>query len=64
VVAAISGVRLMELDLGVAPTTIELLRVLVAVGSSSFVTAIVYRPGFAVILSAFSVVFDRPPSQS
>jgi len=58
VVAAISGVRLMELDLSVSPTTFELLRVLVAVGSSWFVAVIVYRPGFAVISAAFFVKID------
>jgi hypothetical protein len=63
VVAAVSGVRLMKLDLGVTPTTFELLCVRVAVGSSSFVAVIVYRPGSAVISAAFFVemsdVLDR-----
>jgi hypothetical protein len=63
VVAAVSGVRLMKLDLGVTPTTFELLCVRVAVGSSSFVAVIVYRPGSAAISAAFFVqmsdVLDR-----
>ena len=53
VVAAISGVRLTKLDLGVTPTSFELLCVRIAVESSSFVAAIVYRPGSAAISAAF-----------
>ena len=54
-VAAISftGVRRQPVDLGVSPTTFELLCVRVVSGTSSCFVAVIYRPGSAAVSTAF-----------
>lgn len=63
VVAATSGVRLSVVDLGVKPSTFELLCVRVVSGASSFIAATIYRPGSVAISASFfaeiSDVLDR-----
>jgi len=62
-VVAGSGARLSQLDLGVQPSTVELLCARVVSGSSSCVAVVIYRPGSAAVTSAFFVelsdVLDR-----
>jgi len=59
---AAQGVRLTKIDLGVTPSTFELLVVRV-VSHQSCVAAVVYRPGSAAVTSLFfselSDVLDR-----
>jgi hypothetical protein len=50
---AVPSIRLSRLDVGVDPTTFELLCVRVASGSLSCVVAVVYRPGSAGTSTAF-----------
>ena len=63
VVVASSGLRLSTMDLGVIPSTIELLCVRIVSGSSSFIAATIYRPGSAATSALFftelSDVLDR-----
>ena len=50
---AVQGVRLTKIDLGVTPSTFELLVVRVVSHQSSCVAAVVYRPGSAAVTSLF-----------
>ena len=63
VVLASSGLRLSMMDLGVIPSTFELLYVHIVPGSSSFIAATIHRPGSAVTSALFftemSDVLDR-----
>ena len=60
---AVQGVRLTKIDVGVTPSTFELLVVRVVSHQSSCVAAVVYRPGSAAVTSLFfselSDVLDR-----
>ena len=61
--AAMPGVRLSRLELGIRPTTYELLCTRVTSGSSSCIAAVIYRPGSADMSAAFideiSSLLDR-----
>jgi len=54
-VVAVSGVRLLQLDLGITPTTFEhvCVRMTTATSSSSCVVLLVYRPGSEAVTPAF-----------
>ena len=50
---AVSGVRLQPRDLGVKPSTFDFMSVRVVSGTSSFIAAVVYRPGSSAVSAAF-----------
>jgi len=54
---AVAGIRLASLDLGVTPITFEVVCVRVVSGTSTFIAAVVYRPGSDAISLAFFVEF-------
>jgi len=60
---AVPGVRLQPRDLGVKSSTLELMCVRVVSGTSSFIAAVVYRPGSTAVSAAYfdesSDVIDR-----
>ena len=50
---AVPGICLQPRDLGIKPSTFELMCVRVVSGTSSFVAAVVYRPGSTAVSAAF-----------
>ena len=60
-VAAVAapGVRLARLDVGVDPTSFELMCVRVVSGSLSCVVAVIYRPGSAAVSTTFFAEFTN-----
>ena len=50
---AVPGIRLSRVEIGVRPSTFELLCVRITLGSTSCVAAVVYRPGSAVVSPVF-----------